>query len=139
MRGGTANCSVKISDSGIASPFIKQIDFLVVMNEPSLTKFLPQVKPGGTVIIDTSIVQSPSDTDGLHTVMIPATAICEQSKYTRGANICIIGALAACSDLFTKEQYIEGIKNYFSKNSKFNDSNIMVFNSGYDHVKAGKQ
>ena len=56
MRGGTANCSVKISDEAIASPFIKKIDYLIAMNKPSLDKFLPQVKHGGTIIVDSSIV-----------------------------------------------------------------------------------
>ena len=56
MRGGTANCSVKISDEAIASPFIKKIDYLIAMNKPSLDKFLPQVQQGGTIIVDSSIV-----------------------------------------------------------------------------------
>jgi 2-oxoglutarate ferredoxin oxidoreductase subunit gamma len=139
MRGGTANCSVKISDASIASPFIRQIDYLVVMNGPSLIKFLPQVKPGGTVIIDSSIVKSPPKSEGLNIVMVPATSISEELHHAKGANICIIGALAGCNDIINKKQYEEGIKYYFAKYPKFNDSNIAVFNAGYDYVINGRR
>lgn len=137
MRGGTANCSVKIDDEMISSPFIKKIDYLVVMNKPSLDKFLPQMKEGGTVVIDSSIVTELPDMPGLNVAAVPAGEICERLKNTRGANICMLGALAGCSDLFTVGQYENGIKDYFSGKPQFHESNMAVFHAGYDFVKAG--
>lgn len=137
MRGGTANCSVKLSDEPIASPFVKQIDYLVAMNKPSLDKFLPQMKEGGTVIVDSSIVTELPQADKFRVVPIPADAICEKLKNTRSANVCVLGALAACCELFTKEQYENGIREYFSSKPQFHEGNIKVFEAGYAHVKEG--
>ncbi len=137
MRGGTANCSVKIDEEMISSPFIKKIDYLVAMNKPSLEKFLPQMKAEGTVVVDSSIVTELPDMKGIRVVQVPATDICGKLGNTRSANICILGALAASSDLFSKEQYEEGIKEYFSSKPQFHESNLAVFRAGYDYVKAG--
>lgn len=57
MRGGTANCNVKISEEEIASPFIRSIDVLLALNEPSVDKFQGSIAPGGTMIINSSIVK----------------------------------------------------------------------------------
>lgn len=137
MRGGTANCSVKVSDEAISSPFIKKADYLVVMNKPSLDKFLPQVREGGTIIIDSSIVTDIPDIPGQTVIAIPANDICEKLKNARGANICMLGALAGCSSLFTEEQYEVGIKDYFSGKPQFHENNMAAFHAGCNYVKAG--
>ena len=137
MRGGTANCSVKISDEAIASPFVKKIDYLIAMNKPSLDKFLPQMKEGGTVVVDSSIVTELPEDGHVKVVPVPADAICEELKNTRSVNVCILGALAGCSDLFSKEQYENGIRDYFSSKPQFHEGNIRVFEAGYAYVKEG--
>lgn len=139
MRGGTANCSVKVSDEPIASPFVKSIDILVVMNEPSMMKFLPSVKDGGLMIVDTSIIKDVPTKDNISIVKVPATDLCQKERYGRGANICMLGVLsAACKDLYEKEDFESGIKEFFSKGSKgsiFEENNMMAFNVGYDYIK----
>lgn len=137
MRGGTANCTIKISDEPIASPFVKKIDILVVMNKPSLEKFLPQMKSSGLVVMDSSIIKNVAEKEGLQYIKVPATSLCENLKYARGANICMIGALAGCTNLFEKENYEVGISGYFSKNPKFNVQNKSAFEAGYDSVQGG--
>lgn len=137
MRGGTANCTVKISDEPIASPFARKIDILVVMNKPSLDKFLPQVKKGSTVVMDSSIIKEVPQAEGVTFISVPATSLCEKIKYERGANICMLGALAACTSLFEKENYETGITSYFSKNPKFNTNNQAAFQTGFDYVQGG--
>lgn len=58
MRGGTANCTLKISDEEISSPFAETIDVLFAMNNASLSKFEPRVKPGGRIYVNTSVVSN---------------------------------------------------------------------------------
>lgn len=135
MRGGTANCSVKIDDEMISSPFIKKIDYLIVMNKPSLDKFLPQVREGGTVILNSSILTEVPEMPKLQKVAVPAGEICEKLKNERGANICMLGALAGCCELFTREEYEAGIKDYFSAKPQFHEGNMAVFEAGYQCVK----
>lgn len=135
MRGGTANCTVKLSDEPIASPFAKKIDILVAMNQPSLEKFISQMKEGGIIIYDSSIIKEKPDKSDVHIIEIPATSLCEKISYERGANICMIGALAGSTDLFEKENYETGINQYFAKNPQFHKSNQAAFLSGYDYVQ----
>ena len=135
MRGGTANCSVKISDEAIASPFIKKIDYLIAMNKPSLDKFLPQVKHGGTIIVDSSIVDEIPELEGIRVVKVPADSICAELKNTRSANVCVLGALAKCFTFFSKDQYEDGIREYFSSKPNVHEGNSKVFCAGYDYVK----
>ena len=58
MRGGTCNCSVIIADSQIGSPIIQRPDALIVMNKPSLEKFVDTVKPGGVIVLDSSLIDT---------------------------------------------------------------------------------
>lgn len=136
MRGGTANCSVKVSEEPIASPFVKNIDILVAMNEPSTAKFLPSVRDGGIVIVDTSIVKDVPERKNIEIERVPATDLCQKMDYGRGANICMLGALAACAGLYEKEEFESGIKRFFSKGSSFDESNINAFRVGYDYIKS---
>ena len=111
----------------------EKIDYLVVMNKPSLDKFLPQVKEGGTVIMDSSIITDAPEMPGLHRVCVPANEICEKLKNARGANICMLGALAGSSDLFTKEEYEAG-KNFMRQMWRGNRRL-----SGKDYTGTGRQ
>ncbi len=71
MRGGTANCTVVVSDRPISCPLINEADMLVVMNLPSLTKFQSMVVPGGTIFINSSLVPITSDRTDVKVVEVP--------------------------------------------------------------------
>ena len=73
MRGGTANCYVVISDDEIGAPVSNSVDDLIVMNGQSLHKFLPNLKPGGTLFINSSIVKDPIDRDDIKVISVPVT------------------------------------------------------------------
>ncbi len=79
MRGGTANCSVCISDDTIGSPLVLNPDVLVVMNQPSLDKFEHSVQPGGLVIVDSTLVPRIPDMPGVTVCAVPATALAEEA------------------------------------------------------------
>ena len=87
MRGGTANCSVCISDDPIGSPLVLNPDVLVVMNQPSLDKFEHSVQPGGLVIVDSTLVP--------RMCAVPATALAEEAGLKGLANVILVGKLFA--------------------------------------------
>ncbi len=92
MRGGTANCIVTISSEEISSPIIGRFDTVVALNQPSLDKFQDAVKPGGTLIYDsTNIIDPPTRTD-IDVVPIPASEEAVKLKNTKIMNMIVLGA-----------------------------------------------
>lgn len=134
MRGGTANCNVKISSKKISSPFVKDIDILIVMNEPSIRRFEAMVKPGGVVISNKSIITNYKFRQDIKVVEVSVTEIADRLENPRGANIAIIGAMAAATTLFDKEVIKRGIENFFIAKGKSNPKNIMCFEKGYEEA-----
>jgi 2-oxoglutarate ferredoxin oxidoreductase subunit gamma len=95
QRGGTANCTVVISDQPIASPVVADPTVLIAMNRPSLDRFEPAVRPGGLILTDGTMVdRAPTRTD-VTVVTVPATAVANDLGATRAANVVILGALLA--------------------------------------------
>ncbi len=135
MRGGTANCTVKISDGLIASPISKNPDILLTMNTPAIDKFEDQLKPGGLLLVNSSIV--PDDRtyrDDIKVVKVPATDIAMDVNNPKGANLVMLGALAANSDLFTVEYLEQAIVSFFEKKGKgkFNEKNVACYRRGVE-------
>ena len=135
MRGGTANCTVKISDGLIASPISKNPDILLTMNTPAIDKFEDQLKPGGLLLVNSSIV--PEDRtyrDDIKVVKIPATDIAMEVNNPKGANLVMLGALAANSDLFTVDYLEKAIVSFFEKKGKgkFNEKNVACYRRGVE-------
>lgn len=95
MRGGTANCSVCLSDDAIGSPLVSTPDALIAMNQPSLDKFENQVAQGGVVVVDSTLVQRIPDIVGVRMCAIPATATAEEAGFKKLANIICAGKLYA--------------------------------------------
>ncbi|MEE8717362.1 MAG: 2-oxoacid:acceptor oxidoreductase family protein [Coriobacteriales bacterium] len=104
MRGGTASCSVTLSDEPIGSPLVLEPDVLVALNQPSLEKYAPRVEPGGIVIANTTLCPDLScaearATDGVTTIGIPATELAEANGMKGLANIICVGRLWAATRL----------------------------------------
>lgn len=95
MRGGTANCSVTLSDAPIGSPLVVEPNMLVVMNQPSLEKFRDAVVPGGVVVADASMVPDVPAIEGVRAVSLPATAMAEEHGLKGLANVILVGRLWA--------------------------------------------
>lgn len=93
MRGGTANCSVIISDSPIGSPIVNRPDVLTVMNAPSLERYEPACVPGGRVFIDSSMVSRGLNRGDLTGWLIPASELAEQNGLNGLANMVMMGKL----------------------------------------------
>ncbi|MCC8191601.1 MAG: 2-oxoacid:acceptor oxidoreductase family protein [Ruminococcus sp.] len=91
MRGGTANCSVCISDDPIGSPLVVDPDMLIAMNEPSFDKFINNVKAGGIVIADSSMIDKKSDREDIRAFYVPASELADKNGMTGMANIILLG------------------------------------------------
>lgn len=103
MRGGTANCSVCISDEPICSPLVNTPNALIVMNLPSYEKFIDKVVPGGVVIVDSTLVNAKCERTDIDVHYVPATALAEEHGLKGLANIVLMGKLMALTGFCTKE------------------------------------
>lgn len=93
MRGGTANCSVCISDRPIGSPLITNPNVLVAMNLPSLERFLQAVEPGGIVILDSSLIDREIDRQDITVHRVPSSRLAEENGLKGLGNMVLIGKL----------------------------------------------
>ena len=93
MRGGTANCSVILSDDPVGSPIITEPDVLVAMNTPSLVKYVDAVVPGGQIYVDSSLIDAKVERDDVQVFYIPATQMAKDAGMGTLANMIIVGQL----------------------------------------------
>lgn len=91
MRGGTANCSVCISDDVVGSPLVTEPNIFVAMNQPSYSKFIEKVQSGGKAFIDSTLVKKKSEREDIECHYIPATQIAEENGLQGMANIVLLG------------------------------------------------
>jgi 2-oxoglutarate ferredoxin oxidoreductase subunit gamma len=93
MRGGTANCSVCLSDEPIGSPLVLEPDVLIAMNQPSLDKFVGDVVSGGTVILDSTMIARSPEREDVTVFEVPATRLAEDAGLKGLANVILVGKL----------------------------------------------
>jgi len=110
VRGGTAHSMVVISDSPIASPVVKEPDICIVMNKPSLKKFEPKIRIGGTLIINKSLAEIETKRSDIDILEIPATDMGLKLGNPRVSNMIMLGALLARKDLLPIASLIHSLK-----------------------------
>jgi len=110
MRGGTANCSVIISEKPVGSPILNSAQALIVMNGPSLEKFENSVIPGGIIIVDSSLVDTKVKRTDVKVIGIPATQLASDMKNLAFANIFLLGRLAKETGIIKVESFEEALK-----------------------------
>ena len=93
MRGGTANCSVVLSDTPVGSPIITNPDVLIAMNLPSLQKFVNDVVPGGQIYVDSALIDAKVERTDVEVFYIPATQMAKDNGISTLANMIIVGNL----------------------------------------------
>jgi 2-oxoglutarate ferredoxin oxidoreductase subunit gamma len=132
MRGGTANCSVVISDDKIASPVIAAPTLLVAMNEPSFDFFIDKVKKNGTVLANGSLIsQEPERTD-LTTCYVPVNTLAEKLGTVKMANMVMVGALLKVTGVVSLETVFQTMKKTFPpKLQKLMGVNQQAVEAGY--------
>ena len=133
MRGGTANCSVIVSDVPVASPLVDKADVVVAMNRPSLDKFESHVKPGGTLVINSSLIDRKAERDDIDVVYCDATRIAEEVGNPKGANVAILGALLQKAPVVDDEKMSEAIRiELGERKAKFLPGNMAALQAGKD-------
>ena len=93
MRGGTANCSVILSETPVGSPIITKPDVLIAMNLPSLQKFVDDVVPGGQIYVDSALIDEKVERTDVEVFYIPATQMAKDNGISSLANMIIVGHL----------------------------------------------
>ena len=137
MRGGTAYCTVIVSDRLIGSPIIKNPTHLVAMNRPSLEKFAPVVKPDGVIMINSSLIPVRSGRDDVDELIVPANDAAIELGSIRCANIIAVAAFAARSKMVDLDILRECVKSQFASKAKLIPLNMAAFDKGLE-IAEGK-
>ncbi len=124
MRGGTANCTVAVSDDEIFSPVASTPDFAVIMNKPSLVKYENMMRNEGTLFLNSSVIFDELSREGLFDVRIPANEIARELGSDRVVNMIMLGAFVA----HTKQTSLESIMNGLQEIVKGKSSAVMKLN-----------
>lgn len=152
MRGGTANCTVILSDEMIGSPIVKNIDILIAMNEASLKRFLPKIRSGGAIIYDSSLIKLPDATQDIRSTGIPASRMASTEEpsqkasnshvpQVKPANMLILGALIAETGILKTENAINALERLTSSKRKHTidiNKEAILKGAGYINDKKSK-
>jgi len=136
MRGGAANCDVKISDEEIPSPYCLEPDIVYTLNEAAIDTYESRLKPGGILLVNSTLV--PEDRtyrSDIRVIKVPATQIAAELGNTRGTNIVMLGALACASELYDEAKMRAAVDHYFAKKGKVNPKNALCFDRGADEAR----
>ena len=134
MRGGTANCSVIISDTPVGSPIITTPDVLVAMNLPSLQKFVDTVAPGGKIFVDSTLIDAKVERSDVEVFYIPATQLAKDAGFSTLANMILTGKVLKEIDAVTFEGNRETLESFIpAKKASLIDINCQALQTGYDY------
>jgi 2-oxoglutarate ferredoxin oxidoreductase subunit gamma len=115
MRGGTANCSVVVASDEVTTPIVLQPDTVIVLNEPSLAKFEPMVKPGGLLIVNTSLVNSKPVRKDIKILNVPCNEIAAELGNVKAMNMVAMGAFAAATGAITIDGIAKALPKVYKK------------------------
>ncbi|MBR4163416.1 MAG: 2-oxoacid:acceptor oxidoreductase family protein [Solobacterium sp.] len=114
MRGGTANCSVIVSDDPVGAPIVLTPDVLVAMNLPSLDKYEKAVRKGGYIFVDSSLIERKVQRDDVNVYYVPATRLASENGAPTLANMILMGKLLSVLDSYTEETVDAALKKCIS-------------------------
>ena len=135
VRGGTANCTVALSDEEIASPVASSPEFVVAMNQPSLVRFQNLLQSGGVFFLNISLIEIETTRGDIEVIEVPATQIAEDLGNTKVANMVMLGAFVKKSNLVSIQTLIEGLKDTLGKSkASLVDINKKALNTGYNLI-----
>jgi len=135
VRGGTANCTVAVSDEEIASPVASSPDFVIAMNQPSLTRFQNQIKSGGTLFLNSSLIDCGTSRDDIQVVRVAADAIAKELGSARSANMVMLGAFIRVSGIVSLDGIMEGLRSTLKNKHKLIAVNEKAITAGFNAVR----
>jgi len=128
MRGGTANCTVIVSDKPISSPLIFESDCVLAMNLPSMIKFEPTLKPGGVLLLNKSLIHQEAKRSDVTVYEIPANELAAELGNPRVANMIMLGALVRATKIVSSNTMEKVIHDTFgAKKAELVDINLKAF------------
>jgi 2-oxoglutarate ferredoxin oxidoreductase subunit gamma len=131
MRGGTANCTVVISDDEIGSPLVRNPQVLLALNRPSLDKYEQSIRAGGLLVANASLIDRPVERTDLRTVMVPANEIAEGIGSIRMTNMVMLGSLIANLPIVSQEAVIRAVRAHTSaRHQNLISANIEAIQAG---------
>ena len=134
MRGGTANASVIISNEEISSPIITHPDAAIILNQPSLERFEPELEPNGMVLLNTSMVKREPERTDLTCMKVDATQIAHDIGNLKVANIVCVGAFIEHTKLLSMDSIEQAVKDLFSnKKAALVEINLKALHAGAEH------
>lgn len=135
MRGGTANCSVIISDTPVGSPIVSIPDILIVMNLPSFDKYEGAVKAGGKVFVDSSLIERKAERTDIDAYYIPASTMARELGVPTLANMIIVGKVIRETGVVDMEGLRDALaKTVSAKHQDLIEANLKAIEAGYNYI-----
>jgi 2-oxoisovalerate ferredoxin oxidoreductase beta subunit len=135
MRGGTANCSVKVQENQIGAPEATDPDLLIAMNRPSLERFEKILRENGTVIYNSTLIEVEPTREDVSVFPVPITGIADKLGNTRVQSMVGVGACTAVTDLYDIDEVVSLMSELFAHKPKLVELNQKAVRAGYDYVK----
>jgi 2-oxoglutarate ferredoxin oxidoreductase subunit gamma len=132
MRGGTAYCTVVVSDRRIGSPIISNPRGVCVFNRPSFDKFVPRVKSGGLSIVNSSLIDVTTDRTDITELTVPANDMAINAGNPKAANVVILGAFIAATRIVKPDTVINVIKEKLGRKKEALPVNLRAFDEGFE-------
>jgi 2-oxoglutarate ferredoxin oxidoreductase subunit gamma len=132
VRGGSANCTVALSDEDIASPIASEPDYLIIMNKPSLFTFQNRVAPEGTIFLNSSLIDARPTRDDIIIYEVPLAEIAASLGNPRGQNIVMMGAFIKKIGIISPKAYLDGLEQRMKGKKSAMEGNRKAFAAGYD-------
>jgi 2-oxoglutarate ferredoxin oxidoreductase subunit gamma len=140
MRGGTANCTVVISDDDIGSPLVRHPTAIIAMNLPSLDRYEPLVSPGGVLVINASLTNRNANRRDIRVVNVPANAMADELGTPRLANLILVGALLSATGVLTIESVEKALEAHLpQRHLKLLEANRQALRRGAAVAEAAAQ
>ncbi len=134
MRGGTANCSVIISDDPVGSPIVSNPDVLMVMNLPSLDKYENAAVKGAKIFVDSTLIARKVERDDVEAFYIPATQMANDAGIPTLANIIMVGKIIKETGVISHDDLVGALKKVVSaKHADLLDVNLKALDMGYNY------
>jgi 2-oxoglutarate ferredoxin oxidoreductase subunit gamma len=111
MRGGKARCTVVIADRAVGSPLVRRPSAAIVLNIPSMKAFESEVKPGGVLVVNSSLIPMHSEREDIQSIHLPATDLATELGNVRTANVICLGALAQATGVLSLDSLEEALDN----------------------------
>lgn len=136
MRGGTAHCTVIISEEPIGSPLVRNPDIVLALNLPSVDKYEPRMPPQGVLIANSSLVNREFERQDIRTLLLPANEIAENIGMSRLANMTMVGAMLKMEPIMTLEMVKEALENHIPERHRDTLSmNFEAMDRGYRYIE----